>query len=225
MKTVMTASSPTSICGIAVATTIHPAGQRHGGLARWGTSLAGVVVAVVATTGLAWASGLNPVSSTVVGGQAVRNSATAIQLSVAPTPNSAGMYPGASADVAVILTNHHSLPIRVRAVRLPSNRTYASGYRNAAHTIPVAGCTAANSGVTWRGSGPRGGTVHALDTPLVIGPHQSLSVLLTNGAQMSTSSPAACEGSYFAMPSLGIIGSRANIRARSVTRPVDSWSQ
>ena len=225
MAKVITASSLTSIRGIAFATTIHPAGTRHGGLARWGTGLAGVVVAVVAATGLAWAAGVNPVAGTVGGDVAVSGSDTTLEMTVAPPPLSTGMYPGSSADVAVILTNRHSLPVRVTAVRLPSSRSFATGYRNKAHTIRATGCTAANSGVTWRDTAARGGSTHRLNTPLLIGPHQSVPVLLTGVAQMSARAPAACEGTYFAMPSIGVVGAPAAIRARSVTRPVDSWSR
>jgi hypothetical protein len=225
MGSVTTASLLTSIRRIACATTIHPAGKRHGGLARWGTGLTGVVVAVVATTGLAWASGINPLAGVGAGGEPVVNSDTTLELAVAPTPHSAGLYPGGAADVSVIMTNHHEQPIRVTAVRLPSSGTFAAGYRNAAHTIRAAGCTVANSTVTWRESARTGGSIHQLRTPLVIGPHQSLPVLLTGVAQMGTGAPAACEGTYFAMPALGVIGTRANVRARSTPRPVDSWTR
>ena len=202
----------------------HP-GKRHGGQARWGTGLTGVVVAVIATCGMAWATGLVPRSS--VGGSAfdhVGPGAT-VAITAGHVQGTREIYPGGSGDVVVSITNRNDAAVRVTAVDLPSNMAYATGYTTSAHTTLRAGCSASTSGVVWTGSQRGWSSLRALATPLVIGAHQSATVTMVHAAQMNVSAPAACEATYFAMPEVIGIGARSDTRAGTSIPAVDSWAR
>lgn len=203
-----------------MATHHHP-GKRHGGRARWGTGLTGVVVAAIALVGLAWAAGILPGPGLGATGRGVNRAIVAI--TGARTAGMRGIYPGGTGDVSVSIANRSSVTIIVTAIDLPANTTYAAGDTMGAQAAARPGCSAATSGVTWNGSTAARGSVHRLVTPLVIGAHRAAVVTLAEAAYMSASAPAACEGADFTMPALTGIGARADAGARTSTPPVDTW--
>jgi len=202
-----------------VATHHHP-GKRHGGRARWGTGLTGVVVAAIAVVGLAWGAGILPGLGLAPGRGDDR---AIVAITGTRTAGMRGLYPGGTGDVAVSIANRSSVTIMVTAIDLPANTTYAAGYTTSAGATPRPGCAAATSGVAWNGSTAARGSAHRLVTPLVIGAHRTAVVTLAEAARMSPSAPAACEGADFTMPALTGIGARADARARISTPPIDTW--
>ncbi len=198
----------------------HP-GKRHGGQARWGTGLTGMVVGAIATCGLAWAAGIAPAPSFGSSGHVGPGATVAI---TAPhVSGMQGIYPGGSGDVAVAIANRNDVAVRVTAVDLPSETTYATGYTSSARTTRRAGCSATTSDVVWTGSTHAVGTVQPLATPLVIGAHETAIVTIRDGAYMKMSAPAACEGTYFSMPELIGIGARTDAHAPTAIPATDSW--
>jgi hypothetical protein len=203
----------------------HPAGKRHGGLARWGTSLAGVVVAVIATCTLAWASGVNliPRAREAGGAEVVARSAV---VSTAPSVSwpAEQMYPGSSGAVTFDVTNHSNVALKMGAVRLPSATPFAAAFRDRSDTIASAGCTARNSGVTWRRAGHASDGLHRLAVPLTIGAGQTRRFTITNAATMSLGSPAACQGAFFVMPPLTSISATPTTGPVGSAPVVDTWN-
>jgi hypothetical protein len=180
-----------------------------------------VVVAAIVLVGLAWAAGALPGLGLGATGRGATRAVVAI--TGTRTAGMRGIYPGGTGDVSVSIANHSSVTIMVTAVDLPANTTYAAGYTTSARTTPRPGCSAATSDVAWNGSTTARGSVHRLVTPLVIGAHRTAVVTLAEGARMSASAPAACEGAYFAMPALTGVGARVEARAKISTPHVDTW--
>lgn len=114
------------------------------------------------------------------------------------------LYPGASGDVVLTISNPNPFPVSISTIT--TTATGATGYSDANLTaqVPASGCTAANSTVTWAGTAG----VHTLNggTPLVVAAKSgsnngTLVVTLTNAATMG-SAPTTCEGAYFSMAPL-----------------------
>jgi hypothetical protein len=159
-------------------------------------------------------------------------SATISNLTITATSSPAAsnlLYPGSTGDAVISISNPNAYPVTITAVDLPANTSYATGYTSNALTVPVVGCLALTpSAVTWAYSTVVSGTTHTLTTPLTVGAsgaaNNPLVVTLTNDATMGSTAPAACAGSYFALPSfIGVTATGG--AATSTTSPAtDSWT-
>jgi hypothetical protein len=144
---------------------------------------------------------------------------------VTPVPTLTNqLYPGASGDIALIVSNPNAFPVTITGITTPA--TYAVGYSSSNLTGPIAGCSNSNTGgnayslVSWVGTSG----AHTLVTPLTVpaasgGNAGSLSVTLVKEATMTTNAPAACEGAYFQMPSLTAIAA-TGYAATATSSPV-----
>lgn len=199
----------------------HPTGKRYGGLARWGTSLAGVVVTVIATGGLAWASGLVPARMAPVSDGGVTGSSVTLSITSAAPARDAGVYPGGVGDVAFAITNPGPRSVLITGVRLPPSESFATGSRAGS---AVTACSAATSTVAYRGSVAGAPSAHLLATPLTIGAGQTVVVTMSGGATMQASAPPACQGLSFTMPPLAGVIATASGSGAGAARVTDSWS-
>jgi hypothetical protein len=173
-----------------------------------------------------WIVGLGSGSSGTAESATIANiTVTAI---ASPGPSNL-LYSGGTGDVVVTIANSNPVPVTITAVDLPANTANADGYTTAALSTLQTGCAASTpSGVTWNHATSSSGSSHTLTTPLVVGasgdPNNPLTVTFINAAAMSTSSPTACESTFFSMPSLADI--EATVGGTTVTTsPItDDWS-
>jgi hypothetical protein len=139
------------------------------------------------------------------------------------------LYPGANGDVVVTISNPNPYPVTVTAVNLPTNATYATGYTTSALATTQTGCLAATpSDVIWNYSTATSGSSHALTTALTVAAsgqaNNPLSVTLTNDATMTAAAPAACENTYFSMPSLTGVTATGGTATATASPATDSWT-
>jgi hypothetical protein len=173
-----------------------------------------------------WTVGLNDGSS----GEGQSGAVSNLTISAVSAPSASDLlYPGGDGDVVITVTNPNPFPVTITAVDLPSDTTYADGYTTSALTALQAGCTAATpSGVIWSFSSATSGTSHALSTPLTVGgggqANNPLVVTLTNDATMTTGSPAACESTFFSMPSLAGLTATASGSSSTSSPATDAWT-
>jgi hypothetical protein len=170
-----------------------------------GTILAGVA-AFAATN---WIIGLNATSHGQAKSMSVENlSVTAVS---SPTITANLLYPGSTGTVVIKITNPNTFPVTVTGFHLPKTTAYAAGYTTKTLTHAKTGCTATASLVYWKDSTTTTGTAVNLTSAVTLAKSSTLTVTLTSDALMRTASPAACESTYFAMPSFkGIIATSAN---------------
>jgi hypothetical protein len=194
-----------------------------------------VVVILAAACGFLMATDLAFASNWTVGlnggSSAEAQSGTVSNLTIAavatPSPTNL-LYPGSNGDVVLTITNPNNYPVTVSAIQFPSNLTGAAGYSNSNLSLAsaVALCDAATSGVTWTYSTVTAGASRTLATPIVVGAsgnaNNPLTVTLTNWATMASTSPAACEGVYFSMPSLNGVSASAGGATVTTTPATDS---
>ena len=196
--------------------------RRRSRIQRGGAALAGMALtALVAYGATNWIVGLNSGSS----GES--QSGTVSNLTIAATstpPPNEQVHPGGNSDVMILITNPNGFPVTVTGVNLPTNTTYATGYSNIGLTTPQAGCTSSTSDVYWSYATSSSGSAHTLTTPVVVGANATLTMELDGDASMTVAAPAACENTYFSMPSLtGVAASAAG--GTPTTSPVlDSWT-
>ena len=112
------------------------------------------------------------------------------------------LYPGGNGDVVVTITNPNPFPVTITAVLLPTNLIYAAGYTTSGLTTPQAGCATATSLVSWNFATGVSGSSHTLTSALTVAAAGTLAATFTNDASMAGAAPAACEATYFSMPSL-----------------------
>jgi hypothetical protein len=173
-----------------------------------------------------WVVGLNSGSS----GEGQSASISNLTISAVASPTATNlMYPGATGDVVVTISNPNPYPVTITAVQLPTNATYATGYTSSALTTTQTGCLAATpSQVTWNFSTATSGTSHTLTTPLTVGAsgqsNNPLAVTLTNDASMGSTTPAACANTYFSMPSLTGVTATGGAATSTTTPATDSWT-
>jgi hypothetical protein len=169
-----------------------------------------------------WVVGVN------AGSSGAAQSATVSNLTIAAVATPAAgnvLYPGATGDVVLQITNPNAFPVTVTDVQLPASSTFAAGFSDAALTTPQVGCAATTpSGVSWNFATAVAGSSHPLVTPLTIGRNGTLTVTLTNDAVMSTTAPVACAGTYFSMPSLAGVTASADNAAATASPATDSWT-
>jgi len=196
--------------------------RRRRRMGRGGAALAGMALtALVAYGATNWIIGLNGGSNGESQSASVSN--LTIAATATPPPNEQ-MYPGGSSDAIILITNPNGFPVTVTGVNLPTNTTYATGYSNIGLTTPQAGCTSSTSFVYWSFATSSSGSAHTFTTPVVVDAHASLTMELDADASMTVAAPAACENTYFSMPSLtGVIATAGG--GTATTSPVlDSWT-
>jgi len=158
----------------------------------------------------------------------VSNLTIAAVASPAPTPTNL-LYPGGTGDVVVTINNPNPYPVTITAFQLPTSTTYATGYTTSALTTTQTGCLAATpSGVIWNFSTATSGSSHTLQTPVTVGAsgqsNNPLVVTLTNDASMTAAAPAACENSFFSMPSLTGVTATGGAATSTTTPATDTWT-
>ena len=201
--------------------------QRRGpaGWSRRTKIISGIIGAVLAgATAYAatnWTVGLGSGSS----GQAQSGSVSNVTITAVAAPSPANLlFPGGTGDVVATIANPNTFPVTITAVNLPTNATYANGFSNSTLTTAVPGCAAGTpSGVTWNFATGSSGTSHTLTTPITVAATGNLTITFTNDASMSLGAPAACEATFFSMPSL--TGITATGGAATVTvATTDAWT-
>src|ERR1019366_1538836 len=193
--------------------------------------LATAVMGAVLAGGTAYAA-TNWIVGLAGGSSGEAQSATVSNLTVTAVASPAAsnvLYPGGNGDVVLTISNPNPFPVTVTGVNLPTNTTYGTGYTTSALTTTQTGCIATTpSDVIWNFSTATTGSSHTLTTALAVAasgqPNNPLTVTLTNDASMTSAAPAACENTYFSMPSL--TGLTATGGAATVTNSpvVDSWT-
>jgi hypothetical protein len=158
-------------------------------------------------------------------------SATISNLTISATASPAAtslLYPGGTGDVIVSIANPNAYPVTITAVNLPTSSTYAAGYSNSTLTTANASCTATTSLVSWSFATATSGTSHTLTTPLVVGAsgqaNNPLVVTLSADASMATSSPAACAGTYFSLPSFTGVTASGGAATSTTSPATDGWT-
>jgi hypothetical protein len=173
-----------------------------------------------------WLVGINGGSS----GEAQSGSVSNLTITAVASPAASNLlYPGASGDVVVSISNPNPFPVTITAVQLPTNTTYATGYTTSSLTTTQTGCLAATpNGVTWSYATGSSGSSHTLTTPLIVAASSAsdnpLAVTLTNDATMAVSAPAACESTYFSMPSFTGVTASAGGGTATTSPATDSWT-
>ncbi len=168
-----------------------------------------------------WIVGLNSGSNAESRSGSVSN--LTISAVASPVPTNL-LYPGASGDAVVTITNPNSFPVTVTAVNLPTSTTYAAGYTTSALTTAQSGCSATTSDVAWNYATTSSGSSHTLNAALVVAANASLTVTFTNDSSMTTASPANCESTYFSMPSLTGVTATAGGGTATTSPATDYWN-
>lgn len=202
------------------------AGARH----RWGRRVASAALGTALVAGGAyaatsWIVGLNSGSSGE--GQAASVSNLTITAVATPSPTNQ-LYPGGTGDVVLTITNPNSFPVTLTSVSLPANTSYAQGYTTSALSTTQTGCSTTTSIVTWAFATGTSGTSHTLSSALVIGPsgnaNDPLTVTLTNDASMGSAAPAACEATFFSMPSFTGVTATGGAGTVTSSPATDAWT-
>jgi hypothetical protein len=192
------------------------------------------IVTALAGAGLAGGAAFaatNWAVSLGAGSSGTAQSATVSNLTISATASPAAsnvLYPGGNGDVVVTIANPNTFPVTITAVNLPTNLIYGAGFTSSSLGTAQTGCSSTTSDVLWNYSTSSSGSSHSLTTPLVVGAsgqsNNPLVVTLTNDASMTTSSPSACEGTFFSMPSLTAITAYGGAATSTTTPATDSWT-
>jgi hypothetical protein len=158
-------------------------------------------------------------------------SATVSNLTVAAVATPAAgnlLYPGGNGDVVLTISNPNPFPVTVTGVNLPTSSVFAAGFTTSGLSSAQLGCSSATSDVIWNYSSATSGSAHALTTPVTVAafgqPGNPLTVTLTNDASMTAASPAACENTYFSMPSLAGIAASGGAAVATASPATDAWT-
>ena len=193
------------------------------------SKIVGIAVGVVlasagAYAATSWVVGLN------AGSAGESQSATVNNLTItayAGTPTNT-LYPGGNGDAMITISNPNSFPVTITAVQLPTSSTYATGYQDSGLGTPQSGCTSSNSAVSWNYATGSSGSSHTLTTPITVAASgqsgNPLNVILTNDATMGTGSPAACEATYFQMPSFTGVTASGGAATANTGTVTDGWT-
>jgi hypothetical protein len=192
---------------------------------RRSTIVAAVVGALLAGGGAfaasSWVVSLNSGSS----GESQSASVQNLTISAVATPSASNLlYPGGTGDVVATITNPNPFPVTLTAVQLPVNTSYAAGFTTSALSSAQTGCSSTTSDVTWNFATGTSGSSHALTSALTVAASGSLTVTLTNDASMTASAPAACEATYFSMPSLTGVTATGGAATPTTSPATDSWT-
>jgi hypothetical protein len=169
-----------------------------------------------------WIVGLAASSSGESQAATVQN----LTIAAVASPTAANLlYPGGNGDVVATITNPNAYPVTIAGVDLPTNTTYATGYTTSALSTTQAGCLSATpSDVIWNYSTATSGSAHTFTTPLTVAASATLTVTFTNDASMTLSAPAACENTYFSLPSLTGIAASGGAATATTSPATDSWT-
>ncbi len=181
-----------------------------------------VLTAAIAFAATNWTVSLQSGSS----GEAQSGTVSNLTITAVAVPAATNLlFPGSNGDVVATINNPNAVAVTLTAVLLPTNTTYASGFTTNALTTAQTGCSNTTSFVIWNFATGTSGSSHTLTTPLVIGANSSLTVTLTNDASMTTSAPAACENTFFSMPSLtGVTASETAGATATVSPTTNGWT-
>jgi hypothetical protein len=209
---------------------IRPSSSLHSGRGSRKLKLFTALIGAMLAGGAAfaatnWLVGLNAGSS----GEAQSASVSNLTISAVATPSASNvLYPGGTGDVVLTISNPNPYPVTVTAVNLPTNTTYATGYTTSALTTAQAGCTSATSDVIWNYATASSGSSHTLTSAVTVAasgqPNNPLTVTLSNDASMTAAAPAACESTYFSMPSLTGISATGGAGTVTSSPATDSWT-
>jgi hypothetical protein len=172
-----------------------------------------------------WVVGLNAGSSGEGQSATVQNLTFAAVATPAATNQ---LYPGGNGDVVLTISNPNSYAVTVTGVNLPTTTTYAGGFTTSALTTAKTGCSSTTSDVIWNYSTSTSGSAHTLTTPITVGAtgdaNNPLTVTLTNDGSMTAAAPAACESTFFSLPSLTGIAATSGTATVTSTPTVDGWT-
>jgi hypothetical protein len=158
-------------------------------------------------------------------GQAQSASVSTITISAVASPSPSNLlFPGGNGDVVAQITNPNSFPVTITGVNLPTNTTYAAGFSDSGLSSAQSGCDATASLVSWRFATSSSGSSHTLTTAITVDANSSLTVTFTNDATMGLASPAACENTYFQMPSLTGVAASGGAATPSSGPLTDGWT-
>jgi len=187
-----------------------------------GALLAGT--AVYAATN--WVIGLGAGSS----GEAQSANVANITITAVAAPAATNLlFPSGTGDVVASISNPNPYPVTITAMLLPTNIIYATGYTTSALSVTQVGCLAATpSTVIWNFSTGSSGSSHTLTLPLTVGAsgqaNNPLVVTLTNDASMGATAPAACENTFFSMPSFTGITATGGAAVSTISPATDAWT-
>jgi hypothetical protein len=169
-----------------------------------------------------WFVGVNAGSSGESQSATVQN----LTISAVASPAAVNqLYPGGNGDVVATITNPNPYPVTITGVDLPTNATYANGYTSSALTVTQLGCLLASpSDVIWNYSTAILGSVHTLTNPLTVAANGTLTVTFTNDASMTANAPAACENTYFSLPSLTGVVATGGAATATTSPATDAWT-
>jgi hypothetical protein len=187
------------------------------------SGLAGMALVGGAAYGVtSWVVGLSAGSA----GEAQSATVSNLTITAVASPSATNqLYPGSTGDVVATITNPNSFPVTVTGVNLPANTVYANGYTTSALATTQTGCISTTpSGVTWNFATSTSGTAHTLATALTVAASGTLTVTFTNDATMISAAPAACEGTYFSLPSLTGVVASAGTATATTSPTTDSWT-
>jgi hypothetical protein len=172
-----------------------------------------------------WIVGLNAGSSGEGQSATVQN----LTLSAVASPAAGNqLFPGGNGDVVLTISNPNPYPVTLTGVNLPTNLTFAGGFTTSALSTAQTGCSTVTSNVLWNYSNATSGSAHTLTAAITVGASGSannpLTVTPTNDASMTTAAPAACEGTFFSLPSLTGIAATGGSATVTTSPFTDSWT-
>lgn len=197
-------------------------GRRHPKALRIASIVTGTVItAAVAYAATNWTVGLTGGSS----GEAQSGTVSNISIAAVASPSATNLlYPGGSGDVVATITNNNAFPVTITGVNLPTNTTYASGFTTSALSTAQTGCSSTTSDVIWNYATATSGSAHTLTSALTVAANGTLTVTFTNDASMTSSAPAACENTFFSMPSLTGVVATAGAGTATTSPATDAWT-
>jgi hypothetical protein len=168
-----------------------------------------------------WVVGLNSGSAAEAQSATVNN----LTITAVASPSASNLlFPGGNGDVVATITNPNSFPVTVTSVNLPTNATFAGGFTTSGLGTAQTGCSSSTSNVLWNYATATSGSSHTLTTALTVAASGSLTVTFTNDASMALSAPAACENTFFSMPSLTGVGATGGAATATVSPATDTWT-
>lgn len=168
-----------------------------------------------------WVVGLAAGSS----GEAQSATVTNLTITAVATPSATNLlFPGGTGDVVATITNPNAFPVTVTGVNLPTNTTYAGGFTASSLSTAQTGCTSTTSDVLWNFASTTSGSAHTLTSPFTVAANGTLTVTLTGDASMTSAAPAACENTFFSMPSLTGVAATGGAATATTGPATDSWT-
>ena len=181
----------------------------------------------VAAAATNWTVGLNSGSD----GEAQSATISNLTISAIASPGTGNLlFPGGTGDVVLKISNPNVFPVKVEGFKLPQDTAQADGYSSSAvNGTPIVGCDSTSSKVTWVGALNGSNADVTLTDALVVpaafsGSAGTLSVTLTNEAQMDMAAPRACAGVYLKMPAFSDVDASGGAFTASTDPSTDDYS-